>query len=96
MNKIFVDDVIEPEGPVWLDGGGMYLVEMGLSRLCITYVDARGRKRMSIPAPGRPNGLTIDAEGRLWLADRRKGVFPGRSTRPSAVASRRSRGKPGG
>lgn len=76
MTKVFVSDVLEPEGPVWLDDyGGMYLVEMALTRACVTRVDSSGRKLASFPAPGRPNGLTIDGAGRLWVADRRKGVF---------------------
>lgn len=74
MSNLFATDVLQPEGPVCLADGRVFAVEMDESRACITEFRPDGTRR-SFRVPGRPNGLTIDGNGRLWLADRRKGIF---------------------
>ena len=67
---IFAKDVHEPEGPVWAGDGTLYLVEMGAERRCLSRIDpASGVRRTLARTRHRPNGLAIDGNGRLWLAE---------------------------
>tara|TARA_Y100001934_G_C12379619_1_gene791518 strand:+ start:1084 stop:1983 length:900 start_codon:yes stop_codon:yes gene_type:complete len=68
VGRVICGDVLEPEGPVCMPDGNIYLVEMSKNRSCVSMVDAKG-KRHEIGRPGgRPNGLTIDGDGNLWIA----------------------------
>jgi gluconolactonase len=58
----------EPEGPVCLDDGQVYLVEMATARACVSRIDLRGQRHEVGRPGGRPNGLTIDGDGNLWIA----------------------------
>lgn len=66
---IFVDDLGNPEGPVLLDDGSWVLVEMRPDRGCLTHLSADGTERRTVAKTGRPNGLTLDRNGHLWLAE---------------------------
>ncbi|MGD9538362.1 MAG: SMP-30/gluconolactonase/LRE family protein [Alphaproteobacteria bacterium] len=67
-NRVVAKDVLEPEGPVCLEDGQVYLVEMAKARACVSRIDrAGGRHEVGRPG-GRPNGLTIDGSGNLWIA----------------------------
>jgi gluconolactonase len=63
----FAEDLVRPEGPVALADGSIALVEGG--RGCVTQIAADGRSRRTIAVTGEPNGLTVDGENVLWVAD---------------------------
>jgi gluconolactonase len=63
----FAEDLDRPEGPVALSDGSIALVEGG--RGCVTQIGADGRSRHAIATTGEPNGLTVDGDGVLWVAD---------------------------
>jgi len=65
----FADDLDRPEGPVALPDGSVALVEGG--RGCVTQIGPDGRSRRTIAVTGEPNGLTVDSDGVLWVADTR-------------------------
>ncbi len=58
-----------PEGPVSLSDGSMYVTEMSAATSCITRLDQQGRRTVVKKTGGRPNGLAIDGEGLLWIAE---------------------------
>lgn len=66
---IFVDDLKNPEGPVLLPDGSLCLVEMHLSRGWILWLSADGVQRRVVARTGRPNGMTLAADGTLWVAE---------------------------
>lgn len=67
-NRVICSDVLEPEGPVCTADGEVYLVEMAKARACVSRVDAKGQRHEVGRPGGRPNGLTIDGRGNLWIA----------------------------
>ena len=67
--SVFAQDVSNPEGPVCLPDGSWVVTEMG--RGIITHVSADGRARRAIAHTGRPNGLTLDKDSNLWVAESR-------------------------
>jgi gluconolactonase len=69
LNMIFASDLGNPEGPVLLDDGSWVLVEMHPERGCLTHISADGRSRHTIVKTGRPNGVTLDRDGYLWVAE---------------------------
>ncbi|MDX3978598.1 SMP-30/gluconolactonase/LRE family protein [Shinella sp.] len=73
VNSILGSGVIEGEGPVVLRDGTLMLVEMAGSRACVTRVAVDGTVETAIRVGGRPNGMTIDGNGRLWVAEAREG-----------------------
>lgn len=66
---IFVDDLKNPEAPVLLPDGSMCLVEMHESRGWILWLSADGKERRVVAKTGRPNGMTLAADGTLWVAE---------------------------
>lgn len=64
---IFMQDVSDPEGPVHLPDGSWVVTEMG--RGCISHISADGQTRREIAHTGRPNGLVLDADGKLLVAE---------------------------
>lgn len=67
-NRVVAKDVLEPEGPVCLEDGQVYLVEMAKARACVSRIDRNGGRHEVGRPGGRPNGLTIDGSGNLWIA----------------------------
>jgi gluconolactonase len=67
--KIFVADMSFPEAPVLLPDGNFLFVEMGEERGCVTWISADGRARRTVARTGRPNGLAIDRELNIWVAE---------------------------
>ena len=66
---IFARDLQNPEGPVALPDGTWLIVEGSAERGCITHLSADGQRRREICKTGRPNGLAVDANGVIWVAE---------------------------
>ena len=69
METIFATGIGAPEGPVPMPDGSLYVTEMSGATLCITHLDPRGRRSVVKRTGGRPNGLAIDGDGLLWIAE---------------------------
>jgi gluconolactonase len=66
---IFARDLRAPEGPVALPDGTWLIVEGGAERGCVTRLSPDGEARSVIKKTGRPNGLAVDADGVIWVAE---------------------------
>jgi gluconolactonase len=66
---ILVSDLGLPEAPVLLPDGGWLVTEMAPDRGCVTRFDAGGGNRSVVARTGRPNGLALDADGVVWVAE---------------------------
>ena len=66
---VFAQDLRAPEGPVALPDGTWLIVEGGAERGCVTCLSADGQTRRVIKKTGRPNGLAVDANGVIWVAE---------------------------
>lgn len=58
-----------PEGPVLMPDGTWLVVEMTPDRGCITRVGPDGEIKDVLAKTGRPNGLAVDADGNVWIAE---------------------------
>jgi len=67
--KIFAAPLDTPEGPVCLPDGSWLCVEMGPARGCVTKISPDGKEIRKIVATGRPNGLAVDQDGTIWVAE---------------------------
>lgn len=67
--RVFADGIGAPEGPICLPGGEMYVTEMSGETLCVTRLDARGGRHLVTRTGGRPNGLAIDGDSLIWIAE---------------------------
>jgi gluconolactonase len=68
---IFAENLGEPEGPVALDDGSWLVVEMAPERGCVTRLDENGRMGRVLARTGRPNGLAVNGDGTIWVAESR-------------------------
>lgn len=68
-SQVFATDIGAPEGPICLPDGSMYVTEMSAATLCVTKLDPQGRRQVIGKTNGRPNGLAIDGNGRIWIAE---------------------------
>lgn len=66
---IFVRDLGNPEGPVLLPDNSWLVTEMRLDRGWVTHISSDGQTRRVVAKTGRPNGLTIDKKGGIWVAE---------------------------
>ena len=66
---IFATGLSEPEGPVVLADKSWLVVEMDPSRGSVTRVSPDGQKVQPIVRAGRPNGLALDRDGIVWVAE---------------------------
>jgi gluconolactonase len=69
QTNLFATGIGAPEGPVCLPDGSMYVTEMSGPTLCVTKLDPQGNRRVIRKTAGRPNGLAIDGEGLIWVAE---------------------------
>lgn len=65
----FVTGVGVPEGPVVLPDKSWLIVEMAEDRGCVTHISPDGQSKRVIAKTGRPNGLAVDREGTIWVAE---------------------------
>lgn len=66
---IFASGLSVPEGPVLLADNTWLVVEMGPDRGCVTHISADGQEKRVIAKTGRPNGLAVDKDGIIWVAE---------------------------
>jgi gluconolactonase len=66
---IFASDLKLPEGPVVLQDGSWLVVEG--ARGSVTYISADGSSKRIIARTGEPNGLAVDRNGVIWVAETR-------------------------
>jgi gluconolactonase len=66
---IFAAPLDSPEGPISLPDGSLYCVEMGAESGCITHISSNGKDITRLARTGRPNGLAMDHDGTLWIAE---------------------------
>jgi gluconolactonase len=65
----FADQLGFPEAPVLLPDGGFLFVEMDPAKGWITRFSKDGRSRSVVARTGRPNGLALDRDGYIWVAE---------------------------
>jgi gluconolactonase len=68
-SRIFAPGIGAPEGPICLPDGSMYVTEMSSSTLRVSRIDPQGKPHVIKKTGGRPNGLTTDGHGRIWIAE---------------------------
>lgn len=66
---IFASGIGAPEGPVTLPDGSMYVTEMSDATLDVCKLSPKGERTVVKKTGGRPNGLAIDGEGLIWIAE---------------------------
>ena len=66
---IFASGIGAPEGPVTLADGSMYVTEMSNATLNVSKLNSRGERTVVKKTGGRPNGLAIDGDGLIWIAE---------------------------
>jgi sugar lactone lactonase YvrE len=66
---IFVDDLKNSEGPFLISDGSLCLVEMHLSRGWILRLSQDGAERRRDRKNRPANGMTLAADGTLWVAE---------------------------
>jgi len=66
---VFATGLSAPEGPVALPDGTWLIVEGGAERGCVTHISADGQTKKVVKKTGRPNGLAVDANGVIWVAE---------------------------
>ena len=66
---VLVSGLSEPEGPVLLPDGSWLCVEMGAGRGCVTHISPDGQSKRVVARTGRPNGLAVDRQGAIWVAE---------------------------
>jgi len=65
----FASGLHVPEGPVALKDGSWLVVEMSPDTGCVTHVSTDGRSKRVLAKTGRPNGLAMDRQGVIWVAE---------------------------
>jgi len=70
--EIWVTGLSSPEGPVLLENGDYLTVEMGEEAGCVSIIDKRTRIVRQLVKTGRPNGLAVDSQGYIWVAESMK------------------------
>jgi gluconolactonase len=66
---IFRDGLRAPETPVALDDGSWLIVEMDEGDGGIVRVAADASTATELVKTGRPNGVAIDADGKMWICE---------------------------
>ena len=69
VSSIFASGIGAPEGPVTLPDGSMYVTEMSDATLNVSKLNTKGERTVIKKTGGRPNGLAIDGDGQIWIAE---------------------------
>ncbi|WP_416356576.1 SMP-30/gluconolactonase/LRE family protein [Aureimonas phyllosphaerae] len=69
QSTFFATGVGAPEGPVALPDGSLYVTEMSAGTLQVTHLGPGNSRRVVLRTWGRPNGLAIDGDGMIWIAE---------------------------
>jgi gluconolactonase len=69
LQMIFARDLGNPEGPVLMPDNSWLVAEMRPDRGCVTHISSDGKTRRVVAKTGRPNGLTRDKDGLIWVAE---------------------------
>jgi gluconolactonase len=69
--SIFTKGLSVPEGPVALPDGSWLVVEGGAGRGCVTQITPDGSSNRIVARTGEPNGLAVDKDGFIWVAELR-------------------------
>lgn len=75
QDPIIIDGLEEPEGPVCLDDDSFYIVEMARARRRVVHVGTTGDLQEVVATAGRPNGLALDGDGNIWIAEAAEGAL---------------------
>ncbi len=67
--SLIANGLCKPEGPICLEDGSWVVTEMGAG--CLTWINENGSLRRRIAVTGRPNGIALDCDGALWVAESR-------------------------
>lgn len=67
--QVFARSLGFPEAPVHLPDGDFLIVEMAPDKGQVTRVSADGATQTLLAKTGRPNGLALDRNGRVWVAE---------------------------
>ena len=68
-DRFFATGIEAPEGPIALPDGSMYVTEMSAATSQVTRLDPSGRPSVVRKTGGRPNGLALDGDGMIWIAE---------------------------
>jgi len=68
-DRFFATGIEAPEGPIALPDGSMYVTEMSAATSRVTRLDPAGRPTVVKKTGGRPNGLALDGDGMIWVAE---------------------------
>lgn len=68
-DRFFATGIEAPEGPIALPDGSMYVTEMSAATSRVTRLDPSGRPSVVRKTGGRPNGLALDGDGMIWIAE---------------------------
>jgi gluconolactonase len=66
---IFANGLHIPEGPFVLADKSWLVVEMADEWGCVSHISCDGKAKHVIAKTGRPNGLAVDREGTIWVAE---------------------------
>lgn len=69
MANHFAVNIGAPEGPISLSDGSMYVTEMTSATACVTSLSPKGERSVVRRTGGRPNGLAVDGDGNIWIAE---------------------------
>jgi gluconolactonase len=66
---IFASDLSLPVSPIQLADSSWLVSEMGVDRGCVSHISADGRTKQVIFKTIQPNGLLMDKDGTIWVAN---------------------------
>jgi gluconolactonase len=72
---VFSSGLSFPEGPVVLPDRSWLVVEMEAHPGCVTQISPDGGTRRVVATTERPNGLAVDKQGFIWVAESRRSAL---------------------
>ena len=66
---IFYDGLEHPEAPALMNDGSWIVAEMALGNGRLTQISACGTESKLLTETGRPNGILMDSDGSIWVAE---------------------------